>query len=76
MKRYLAFKGDTYYPSQGMGDFYGDYDTKEEAVESLLRSDEDAHLWEYWETNLHYGVVWDSETKYDVWDHWFLEGEA
>lgn len=39
MKEYLAFYGDWYYPSAGMGDFIGDYDTKEEAIQAI----EEAH---------------------------------
>ena len=39
MKRYLAFYGDDYYPIGGMGDFIGDYDTKEEAIQAI----EEAH---------------------------------
>ena len=75
MKRYLAFKGDVYYPSRGMRDFVGDFDSPEEAIKTLLTSDEDAHLWEYWEENLNYAVVWDSEDKCDVWDHYELENQ-
>ena len=40
MKRYLAFYGDCYYPSGGMGDFIGDFDTKEEAIQAI----EEAHI--------------------------------
>lgn len=39
MKKYLAFYGDNYYPSGGMGDFIGDFDTKEEAIQAI----EEAH---------------------------------
>lgn len=31
MKRYLLFAGDHYYPSGGIEDYMGDYDTVEEA---------------------------------------------
>jgi len=65
MKQYLAFYGDSYYPSGGMDDFVGDYDTKEEAIESI----EKAHLkhrpndkaWE-WD----WGNVWDSKDRIEV----------
>lgn len=33
MKRYMAFAGDTYYPSGGWGDFIGDFDGLDEARE-------------------------------------------
>lgn len=69
MKRFFAFKGDVYYPSRGMGDFYASYDTKYEAVKALTTSHEDAHLWEYWDDNLVYAVVFDSQTSSNVWDH-------
>ena len=35
MKRYLTFYGAAYYPSGGMDDFIGDFDTKEEAIECI-----------------------------------------
>jgi hypothetical protein len=34
MKRFLLFKGDNYYPSGGMDDFQGDFDTREEALQA------------------------------------------
>lgn len=34
MKRFLAFAYDSYYPSGGMGDFRGDFDTLESALAS------------------------------------------
>lgn len=39
MKRYLLFQGSKYYPSGGMRDFAGDYDTVEEALEARGRED-------------------------------------
>lgn len=35
MRRYLLFHGTIYYPSGGMHDFEGDFDSIEEAVEKL-----------------------------------------
>lgn len=32
MKRFLVFRGDTYYPSGGWADFYGQYATETEAI--------------------------------------------
>ena len=40
MKTYLVFKGYTYYPSGGMEDFVGDYETLEEAKKALGEIDE------------------------------------
>jgi hypothetical protein len=65
MKRYFAFYGDCYYPSGGMDDFIGDYDTKEQAIEAT----EKAHLeerhddlsWEWGWCN-----VWDSHDRAEV----------
>lgn len=31
MRRFLVFRGSTYYPGGGWDDFYGHYDTLEEA---------------------------------------------
>ncbi|MCC7246266.1 MAG: hypothetical protein IT269_11350 [Saprospiraceae bacterium] len=65
MKNFLAFYGDAYYPSGGMGDFIGDYYTKEEAVLAI----EDEHKknmphdieWQY-----AWGHVWSSQDKAKV----------
>ena len=38
MKRYLLFGGDTYYPTGGMNDFCGSFDTIEEAEECAKKS--------------------------------------
>lgn len=61
MKRYLAFYGDIYYPSSGMGDFVGDYDTVEEAIGAI----ELKHGMGGWGFN--YGTVHDTYLKKDVW---------
>jgi hypothetical protein len=37
MKQYFAFYGDCYYPSGGMDDFIGDFDTKEEAFQAIKK---------------------------------------
>ena len=65
MKNYLAFYGDAYYPSGGMDDFIGDYDTKEEAIQAI----EEAHRkrrpressWEY-----AWGNVWSIQDRIEV----------
>lgn len=35
-KRYLLISGLQYYPSRGTGDWYGTYDTEEEALKVAL----------------------------------------
>lgn len=35
MKRYLAFKGDTYYPGGGWDDFFGAFDSVVEARKAI-----------------------------------------
>lgn len=35
MKRYLAFYGDVFYPSGGINDLIGHYDSKEEAINAI-----------------------------------------
>lgn len=64
MKKYLAFYGEIYYPSIGMGDFIGDFDTLEEAIEHINKTnlDKDKGLWDY-----HWGSIYDTELKEEVW---------
>lgn len=59
MKRYLAFKGDVYYPGRGMSDFVGDFDTEEEAIDAVVpdADDEFCLIWVH---------VWDSELRAPV----------
>ena len=65
MKQYFAFYGDYYYPSGGMDDFVGDYDTKEEAIEAIekthLKNRPDDKVWEW-----AWGNVWDSKDRIEV----------
>lgn len=35
MKKYIVFAGEAYYPLPGMGDFYGTFDTVEDAKKDL-----------------------------------------
>jgi hypothetical protein len=35
VKRFVAFSGADYYPSGGWGDFFGSFDTRDEAVAAL-----------------------------------------
>ena len=71
MKQFLAFYGDVYYPSGGMGDYLGDFDTKAEAINSLMdeaRKDApDANskkdLWRY-----QWAHVYDTHLRARVWE--------
>jgi hypothetical protein len=71
MKQYLAFKGDCNYPSQGMGDFVGDFANLEDAIASLTT---DNKTQKAWSDDYKWAVVWDSESRADVWDNWMLPG--
>ena len=64
MKQYLAFYGDCCYPSGGIDDFIGDYDTKKEAIEKahLKIHGTDDKVWE-WD----WGDVWDSKDRIKVY---------
>lgn len=39
MKRFLAFGGDSYYPSGGWRDFEDDFDDLEQAIQSVIHED-------------------------------------
>jgi len=66
MKKYLSFYGECYHPCGGMGDFIGDYDTKEEAIQVI----EDAHK-KCRPNNLtwadDWGSVWNTHERIEVW---------
>lgn len=69
MKRYLSFIGAVYYPSGGMGDFKGDFDTLEEAVKFISKSVDDNNYYETVEQQWKYiwANVWDTKTRTEVW---------
>jgi hypothetical protein len=69
MQRYLAFKGQRYYPSQGMGDFFGDFAKLEDAISALTSCHKTQ---EAWNDCCEWAVVWDSEIRAQVWDNWML----
>jgi len=48
MKNYLAFFGSDYYPSGGMNDLLGDFDTLDDAIEAIQKE----------KSNSKYGDVW------------------
>lgn len=69
MKRYFAFAGSRYYPSGGMGDLTGDFDTKEEAVSSALTVAGELGydmetMWRF-----RWAHVWDSQEGRKVWEN-------
>jgi len=64
MKRYLTFYGAVYYPSGGMDDFIGDFDTKEEAIEFIRVTNmkEDDGDFEY-----NWANVYDTKDRIEVY---------
>jgi hypothetical protein len=58
MKRYFLFMGDTYYPSRGMGDFFGDFDSVDEAKE---------HTGKYSTRDFDWVIVYDSVERKEVY---------
>ena len=66
MKNYLSFYGDVYYPSGGMGDFIGDYETKEEAIQAIEKAHKkhrpDDLKWEWAWAN-----VWSTHDRIEVY---------
>lgn len=69
VQRYLAFKGDCYYPSKGMGDFVGDFAKLEDAIAALTA---DHKTQKAWSDDDRWATVWDSEIRADVWDNRML----
>jgi len=74
MKRYLLFFGEQYYPSQGVGDLVGDFDTLHEAKERFnevseitIKEDFCENISELMQTK--YSLIYDSEIKLDVWNY-------
>lgn len=64
MKQYLAFYGAVYYPSGGMDDFIGDFDTKEEAIECIkLKNEKD----DYGNFKNNWANVYDSKYRVVVY---------
>lgn len=65
MKKYLAFYGKVYYPSGGMDDFIGDYDTLEEAIEAINTKHKNEGTRETWEYA--WANVWSVEDRIEVY---------
>lgn len=70
MKRYFAFKGEVYYPSKGMEDFVGDFENLEDAIVALTV---DHKTQKAWSNNSEWAVVWDSDSRENVWDNWMAD---
>jgi hypothetical protein len=66
MKRFLLFAGENYYPQAGWANFWGDFDTQDQAVEAGKKTTQgmsvtsDQH--DAW-----FQVV-DTQTKHPVWN--------
>lgn len=79
MKRYLLFRGRDYYPSGGIDDLSGDFDTIEECIaecrRDMVKDLVDKHLKLFnaleiikCEQEYSWGYVYDTETRQKVWD--------
>jgi len=71
MKRYLAFFGEQYYPSQGMGDFVNDADTIDEAKLFIIGSAKRELDVRYYDTfdelwNMRWGCIYDTELRQTI----------
>ena len=65
MKKYLAFYGAAYYPSGGMDDFIGDYETLEEAIQTINKKHKEDSYGETWEYA--WASVWSTEDRIEVY---------
>ena len=65
MKKYLAFYGAVYYPSGGMDDFIGDYETLEEAIQAINKKHKEDSYRETWEYA--WANVWNTEDRIEVY---------
>lgn len=48
-----------------MGDFFGDFDTLEDAVETLTTN---IKTRKFWDNTKEYAEIWDSQIRKNVWD--------
>ena len=65
LKNYLAFYGAVYYPSGGMDDFIGDYDTLEEAIEAIEKKHKEGGYDVSWKYD--WANVWSVEYRIEVY---------
>lgn len=66
MKEYLAFYGQCYYPSAGMEDFIGDFDTIEEADKALEEANKKEWGITQPEWDISFGIVWSVSQRKNV----------
>ncbi len=74
MKRFLAFYNQDYYPSGGMNDFIGDFETLEEAVNAVTEKDTTQRnaIKASWEKQGNFTYEW--KQFEDMWAHiWDIE---
>ncbi len=64
MQRFLAFRGDLYYPCEGMKDFIGDYATVDDAMAAI--NDPPGKRYYGPPYGCEWFMVWDSETREEV----------
>lgn len=68
MKRYLAFYGMRYYPMAAMGDFIGDFDNVDEAVNAVKdKAKPDIKIYGE-ELDYSWGRVWDSVERKNIYE--------
>lgn len=69
MKRFMAFYGSVYYPSGGMDDFVGDFDSMEEALEAINRKNAEDSTYDTDEVRWRYvwAHIYDTESRAEVW---------
>lgn len=66
MKKYLAFYGSVYYPSGGMNDFIGDYETLEEAIQSINKKHREESYLDSWDCA--WASIWSTKDKGIVYE--------
>ena len=66
MKRYLAFAGDTYYPSGGWRDFRGDFNLAGEAYAEVGYEGDSSGWWQIVDTKTGQIVQQDEESERDA----------
>lgn len=70
MKQFMAFYGRIYYPSGGMDDFIGDYDTQEDALAAINKKNEDDSPYDTDDARWKYAWahIYDTKNRVEVWN--------